>query len=137
MKHKNYSKNDAWHHCRVKRGEKIKMKDTWINFRSDQNTKERFEKLVLTTHKNKQELMNDLIDSYLLLNNDEYNSLDKKISYMLELLNIINEYVQLPIKSYCKELPKDMTEIEKIVKAKSRYHLAIMNKINMASLPTR
>ena len=49
------------------------MKDTWINFRSDQNTKERFEKLVLTTHKNKQELMNDLIDSYLLLNNDEYN----------------------------------------------------------------
>ena len=53
------------------------MKDTWINFRSDQNTKERFEKLVLTTHKNKQELMNDLIDSYLLLNNDEYNSLDK------------------------------------------------------------
>ncbi len=27
------------------------MKDTWINFRSDQNTKERFEKLVLTTHK--------------------------------------------------------------------------------------
>ena len=106
------------------------MKDTWINFRSDQNTKERFEKLVLTTHKNKQELMNDLIDSYLLLNNDEYNSLDKKIAYMLELLNIINEYVQLPVKSYCKELPKDMTEIEKIVKAKSRYHLAIMNKIN-------
>ena len=78
------------------------MKDTWINFRSDQNTKERFEKLVLTTHKNKQELMNDLIDSYLLLNNDEYNSLDKKIAYMLELLNIINEYVQLPVKSYCK-----------------------------------
>ena len=77
------------------------MKDTWINFRSDQNTKERFEKLVLTTHKNKQELMNDLIDSYLLLNNDEYNSLDKKIAYMLELLNIINEYVQLPVKSYC------------------------------------
>ena len=105
------------------------MKDTWINFRSDQNTKERFEKLVLTTHKNKQELMNDLIDSYLLLNNDEYNSLDKKISYMLELLNIINEYVQLPVKSYCNELPKDMTEIEKIVKAKSRYHLAIMYKI--------
>ena len=99
------------------------MKDTWINFRSDQNTKERFEKLVLTT--------------YLLLNNDEYNSLDKKIAYMLELLNIINEYVQLPVKSYCKELPKDMTEIEKIVKAKSRYHLAIMNKINTASLPTR
>ena len=59
------------------------MKDTWINFRSDQNTKERFEKLVLTTHKNKQELMNDLIDSYLLLNNDEYNSVDKKIAYML------------------------------------------------------
>ena len=59
------------------------MKDTWINFRSDQNTKERFEKLVLTTHKNKQELMNDLIDSYLLLNNDEYNSLDKNIAYML------------------------------------------------------
>ena len=85
----------------------------------------------------KQELMNDLIDSYLLLNNDEYNSLDKKIAYMLELLNIINEYVQLPVKSYCKELPKDMTEIEKIVKAKSRYHLAIMNKINTASLPTR
>lgn len=113
------------------------MKDTWINFRSDQNTKERFEKLVLTTHKNKQELMNDLIDSYLLLNNDEYNSLDKKIAYMLELLNIINEYVQIPVKSYCKELPKDMTEIEKIVKAKSRYHLAIMNKINTASLPTR
>ena len=113
------------------------MKDTWINFRSDQNTKERFEKLVLTTHKNKQELMNDLIDSYLLLNNDEYNSLDKKIAYMLELLNIINEYVHLPVKSYCKELPKDMTEIEKIVKAKSRYHLVIMNKINTASLPTR
>lgn len=113
------------------------MKDTWINFRSDQNTKERFEKLVLTTHKNKQELMNDLIDSYLLLNNDEYNSLDKKISYMLELLNIINEYVQLPVKSYCNELPKNMTEIEKIVKAKSRYHLAIMNKINTAKLPTR
>ena len=113
------------------------MKDTWINFRSDQNTKERFEKLVLTTHKNKQELMNDLIDSYLLLNNDEYNSLDKKIAYMLELLNINNEYVQLPVKSYCKELPKDMTEIEKIVKAKSRYHLVIMNKINTASLPTR
>ena len=85
------------------------MKDTWINFRSDQNTKERFEKLVLTTHKNKQELMNDLIDSYLLLNNDEYNSLDKKIAYMLELLNIINEYVQLPVKSYRKELTKDMT----------------------------
>ena len=57
------------------------MKDTWINFRSDQNTKERFEKLVLTTHKNKQELMNDLIDSYLLLNNDEYNSLEKDILY--------------------------------------------------------
>ena len=78
------------------------MKDTWINFRSDQNTKERFEKLVLTTHKNKQELMNDLIDSYLLLNNDEYNSLDKKIAYMLELLNIINEYVQLPVKAIVK-----------------------------------
>ena len=103
----------------------------------DPEIKKLFQEAADSAMKNKQELMNDLIDSYLLLNNDEYNSLDKKIAYMLELLNIINEYVQLPVKSYCKELPKDMTEIEKIVKAKSRYHLAIMNKINTASLPTR
>jgi len=113
------------------------LKDTWINFRCDQNTKEKFDKLVLSTHKNKQELINEMMDFYLLLNNDEYNSLDKKISYVIELLNVINEYVQLPVKGYCSELPKDMTEIEKIVKAKSRYHLAIMNKINTVSLPTR
>lgn len=113
------------------------MKDTWINFRSDQNTKERFEKLTLTTNKNKQELMNDLIDSYLLLNNDEYKSLDKKIAYMIELLNVINEYVQLPVKSYGRDLPKEMIEIEKIVKAKSRYHLAILNKINSKNMSSR
>ena len=113
------------------------MKDTWVNFRCDQNTKERFEKLVMTTHKNKQELINDMMDSYLLFNNDEYNSLDKKITYMLELLTIINEYVQLPAKCYGKEMPFDMNEIDELVKAKSRYHLAITNKINTAKLPSK
>lgn len=113
------------------------MKDTWINFRCDQNTKEKFDKLVISTHKNKQELMNDMMDSYLLLNNDELNSLDKKISSIIELLNIINEYVQLPAKCYGKEMPFEMNEIDKLVKAKSRYHLAITNKINTAKLPSK
>lgn len=49
------------------------MKNTTINFRCDQYTRDRFEKLTLISHKNKQDLMNDLIDSYLLLNNDEQN----------------------------------------------------------------
>ncbi len=103
----------------------------------EESLKERFEKLVMTTHKNKQELINDMMDSYLLFNNDEYNSLDKKITYMLELLNIINEYVQLPAKCYGKEMPFDMNEIDELVKAKSRYHLAITNKINTAKLPSK
>ena len=113
------------------------MKDTWINFRCDQNTKEKFDKLVLSTHKNKQELMNDLMDSYVLFNSEEHKSLDKKLSSIIDLLNIINEYVQLPVKCYGKEMPYEMNEIEKLVKAKSRYHLAITNKINTAKLPSK
>lgn len=113
------------------------MKDTWINFRCNQSTKEKFDKLALSTGKNKQELMNDMMDSYLLLNNDELNSLDKKILSIIELLNIINEYVQLPAKCYGKEMPYEINEIEKLVKAKSRYHLAITNKINTAKLPSK
>lgn len=111
------------------------MKDCIINFRCDTNTKERFEKLILITNKNKQDLMNDLIDSYLLLNNKEQKSLDKKMNSIIDQLNIISEYVQIPVKCYGKEMPTDFYEINRIVKAKSKYDIAITEKIKTAKLP--
>ncbi len=105
------------------------MKNTAINFRCDQYTRDRFEKLILVSHKNKQDLMNDLIDSYLLLNNDEQRSLDKKISHMIDLLNNINEYVQLPAKCYGGEFPHDLNEMMRLVRATSKYQPIINEKI--------
>lgn len=105
------------------------MKNTVINFRCDQYTRDRFEKLILVSHKNKQDLMNDLIDSYLLLNNDEQRSLDKKISHMIDLLNNINEYVQLPAKCYGGEFPHDLNEMMRLVRATSKFQQIIDEKI--------
>lgn len=111
----------------------MKQQEYWIHFRTSKKVKDNFNMQFDNSGcKSKEQFMELLLDQHA----QNQLSIDKELDKILELVEYIYEFVQIPVKSY-GDIPRDEKRMEVIVNKKSKYESYIKTKLMTAKLPER